>query len=134
MNNREIKIMTNNHKKTKRNYLERMVNSKVKCMKESKKYEKNYWDGPRKFGYGGYKYIQGRWTSVAKKLIRKFNLKNSSQILDVGCGKAFILYEIKKILPNIKIIGFDISKHAIKNAPRKIKKNLFIYKAQKKIP
>jgi len=132
MTSKEINLMTHNHEKTKRNYLERMNNSKVKCMIEAKKYEKNYWDGPRKFGYGGYTYIAGRWTNVAKKLIRKFNLKNTSKILDVGCGKAFILYEIKKILPSIDIVGFDISKHGIKNAPKEIKKNLFIQKAQNK--
>ena len=50
MNNKEIKLMTINHNKTKRNYLERMINSKVNCMIEAKKYEKNYWDGPRKYG------------------------------------------------------------------------------------
>ena len=59
--------MTTNHLKTKRNYLERMNNSKVKCMKEAKKYNKNYWDGHRKYGYGGYKYIQGRWTKLQLK-------------------------------------------------------------------
>ena len=116
----EIDFITSHHKKTKRNYLERMNNSKVKCMIEAKKYEKNYWDGPRKFGYGGYKYIAGRWTNVAKKLIKRFNLKNTSKILDVGCGKAFILYEIKKILPSIDIVGFDISNYGIRNAPREI--------------
>ena len=129
---KEINLMTYNHKKTKRNYLKRMNNSKVKCMIEAKKYEKNYWDGPRKFGYGGYKYIAGRWTNVAKKLIKRFNLKNTSKILDVGCGKAFILYEIKKILPSIDIVGFDISNYGIKNAPKEIRKNLFIQKAQNK--
>ena len=53
------------------------MNSKVKCMNEAKKYEYNYWDGSRKFGYGGYKYIEGRWTNVAKKLIKIFKLKKS---------------------------------------------------------
>jgi|TARA_B110000114_G_C15069057_1_gene388800 ubiquinone/menaquinone biosynthesis C-methylase UbiE len=134
MKNKEIKLMTKNHNKTKRNYLKRMVNFKVACMIEAKKYEKNYWDGPRKFGYGGYKYIPGRFVSVAKKLIKKFNLKNASSILDVGCGKGFILYEIKKILPNINIVGFDISKHAIKDAPAEIKNDLFIHKAQIRYP
>tara|TARA_B100000035_G_C20944982_1_gene529279 strand:- start:345 stop:1013 length:669 start_codon:yes stop_codon:yes gene_type:complete len=130
MPSKEIILMTFNHQKTKRNYLERMNNSKVKCMIEAKKYEKNYWDGPRKFGYGGYKYIEGRWKNVAKKLIKKFNLKSKSKILDVGCGKAFILYEIKKLLPSIDIVGFDISKHGIKNAPKEIRKNLIIQEAQ----
>ena len=131
---KEFNLMTNNHQKTKRNYISRMINSKAKCMVEAKKYGKNYWDGPRKFGYGGYKYIKGRWTKVAKKIIKKFKLNNKSKILDVGCGKAFILYEIKKILPNIKVVGFDISRHGIKNAPRDIRKNLFIHKAQTKYP
>ncbi len=131
---KKINLMTSNHLKTKRNYLNRMTNSKVSCMAEAKKYGKNYWDGPRKYGYGGYKYIPGRWTHVAKKLIKKFNLKNDSKILDVGCGKAFILYEIKKILPKIQITGFDISSHAIKNAPKEIRKYLFKHKAQDKYP
>ena len=68
---KEIKLITKIHKSTKRNYLERMNNNKVACMKIAKKYNFNYWDGNRKYGYGGYKYIPGRWTSVAKKLIKK---------------------------------------------------------------
>ena len=126
--------MTLNHKKTNRNYIERMMSSKVNCMIEAKKYEKNYWDGPRKYGYGGYRFIEGRWTNVAKKIIKKFKLNNNSKILDVGCGKAFILYEIKKILPDITVVGFDISKYGIKNAPIEIRKYLFIHKAQSKYP
>ena len=103
-------------------------------MREAKKYERNYWDGPRKYGYGGYKYIPGRWTKVANKIINKFNLTNKSNILDIGCGKAFLLYEIKKILPQIRIAGFDISKHAIKSAPAEIKKFLFTHDTKKKYP
>ena len=57
------------HKASKRNYIERMVNKKVLCMGEAKKYIKNYWDGPRKYGYGGYT-IPGRWTKMAKQLIK----------------------------------------------------------------
>lgn len=134
MVNKEIKLVTNLHLKTKRKYLERMMDNKIKCMIEAKKYEKNYWDGDRKFGYGGYKYIPGRWESVAKKLINKFKLNSSSKILDVGCGKAFLLYEIKKIIPNIKIIGFDVSKYAIKSAPKILKKNIFFHRAEEKYP
>ena len=134
MRKKEVFFMNENHKKTKRNYIERMINSKIKCMREAKKYERNYWDGPRKYGYGGYKYIPGRWTKVANKIINKFNLTNKSNILDIGCGKAFLLYEIKKILPEIRIAGFDISKHAIKSAPAEIKKFLFTHDTKKKYP
>ena len=80
------------HSSTKRNYLSRMVDNKVFCMKEAKKYGKNYWDGKRRFGYGGYRYIPGRWKNVAKKLIKTYKLKAGSKILDVGCGKGFLLH------------------------------------------
>ena len=121
------------HKASKRNYIERMVNKKVLCMGEAKKYSKNYWDGPRKYGYGGYKFIPGRWTKMAKQLIKTYNLNNKSKILDVGSGKGFLLYEIKKILPNIEIVGFDKSKYAIKNTHKDIKKISFITKQKKNI-
>ena len=78
---KEVKIISSLHTKTKRNYIERMINQKSKCMKISKKYGFDYWDGKREFGYGGYKYIPGRWNGVAKKLIKLFKLNNKSKIL-----------------------------------------------------
>ena len=95
---KKLSFLQSNHNKTKRNYLERMQNKKVHCMKVAKYYEKDYWDGDRKFGYGGYKYIEGRWKKTAQDLITTYNLKNNSKILDIGCGKGFLLFEIKKIL------------------------------------
>ena len=121
---REIKIITSLHTQTKRNYLERMVNQKAKCMNISKKYDLNYWDGNRKYGYGGYKYIPGRWEKAAQKLIKIYKLNNKSNILDVGCGKGFLLYEIKKILPKIKITGIDISSYGLKYSKKEIRKFL----------
>ena len=122
------------HNSTKRDYISRMVDNKVYCMKISKKYDKEYWDGKRRFGYGGYKYIPDRWTNVAKSLIKNYKLNNNSSILDVGCGKAFLLYEIKKLLPKIKICGFDISKYGLNSSKKEIKKFLFVHKAQNKYP
>lgn len=118
-------FITHLHLKSKRNYKKRMFQNKVYCMGIAKQYGKEYWDGNRKYGYGGYKYIKDRWKSVAIKLIKSYNLKNSSKILDIGCGKGYLLFEIKKILPNIEIVGFDISSYAIKNSKKEIKKFLF---------
>ena len=53
---KKIKLITQNHKKTKRHYISRMLDDKIECMKVAKAYSRNYWDGPRKYGYGGYKY------------------------------------------------------------------------------
>ncbi len=120
----EKKIFTPFHKKTKRNYLGRMTDNKIHCMEKARKFEKDYWDGPRRYGYGGYKYIEGLATPIAKKIIKNYKLNNKSKILDVGCGKGFLLYEIKKLLPNIKIKGFDVSKYGLKNSKKEIKKYL----------
>ena len=128
------KIITSLHTSTKRNYLSRMNDNKVKCMKKANKFDYNYWDGNRKYGYGGYKYIPGRWSKVAKKIIRNYKLNSKSKILDVGCGKGFLLKEIKNILPDIKIVGFDISKYAIKNSHPDIKKFLFKHDVRKRFP
>lgn len=120
------------HKKSKRNYIERMVNEKIKCMKIAKKFGKDYWDGDRKYGYGGYKYIKDYHLFLAKKLVADYKLNSNSKILDIGCGKGYLVYELTKLLNNKNIFGCDISKYAIKNAKKEIKKNIFYHNAKNK--
>jgi len=130
---RLLEIVTPLHQQTKRDFLGRMLDEKVSCMSKAKEYEFDFWDGNRRFGYGGYKY-DGRWGSVAQKLIDIYGLNNSSKILDVGCGKAHLLYEIKRLLPKAECVGIDMSKHAIATAPDEIKASLLRYKAQDPYP
>ena len=101
-------IVTPLHKKTARDYVARMVGDKIHCMEVAKQYGYDYWDGDRKYGYGGYRY-DGRWEVVARDLIEAYGLRDGAKILDVGCGKTFLLYELKKLLPNAEIAGFDSS-------------------------
>lgn len=129
---KELKLFTSIHQATKRNYLKRMNDNKPFYMGLAKKYSKSYWDGSRKSGYGGYKYIENYWVPIAKKLIKKYKLSNRSSLLDVGCGKGFLLFEIKKLLPGIKIEGLDISSYAIKKSPKTIQKYLKTGNAGKK--
>lgn len=128
-----LNIITSLHKKTSRNYIERMTDDKISCMKIAREYAKEYWDGARRYGYGGYKY-DGRWEIVAKKLIDTYNLKRNSSILDVGCGKGFLLHEFKKLLPAARISGFDISGYAIENAKKKVRSYIFEHKAEEPYP
>ena len=130
----KIKILTKLHKSTSRNYSRRMSLDKPKAMTIAKKYNRSYWDGKRKYGYGGYKYINGYWKPVALKLIKKYKLSNSSKIIDIGCGKGYLLFELKKLLPKIKITGIDISSYAISNCPKEIRKHLMVLEAQNKYP
>jgi len=129
-----VNYVTSLHQSTNREYIKRMVDDKVDCMRKAKEYELDYWDGSRRYGYGGYKYIPGRWKPVAELLIKHYNLTNDSSVLDVGCGKAFLLYEMKLLLPNLKVSGFDISKHGIEQGKEKINKGLFVHQAQKPYP
>jgi len=124
-----MSIMERLHKKTSRDYLARMKEDKVACMKIAKNYEKDYWDGDRRYGYGGYNY-DGRWEIIAKEFIAHYKLPENAKILDVGCGKGYLLYEFQKLLPNCKIVGFDISRHALENGKEEIKHHLIIKKAQ----
>ena len=123
------------HNRTARNYVQRVVDhDKAKCAEVAKKWGYDYWDGNRRYGYGGYKYIPGRWRDVAKKIIKTYKLKANSKILDVGCGKGYLLREIKILEPKIKVYGFDTSNYALKFIEKKNKKNFFIHKAQDKFP
>ena len=130
---RLMNIVTPLHKRTARKYIDRMVDDKVHCMLKAKEYEQDYWDGDRRYGYGGYRY-DGRWKVVAEQLIDIYGLKDGARILDVGCGKAFLLYELKQLLPNAEIVGFDVSQHGLADAPEPIRANLFRYRAQDAYP
>ncbi|HIF35964.1 MAG TPA: SAM-dependent methyltransferase, partial [Candidatus Thioglobus sp.] len=98
-----LNIVTSLHQSTKRDYLARMIDDKVHCMNIAKQYGEDYWDGDRRYGYGGYKYIPGRWKPVAEELIKIYNLKSDSKVLDMGCGKGYLLYEMTLLLPGLKI-------------------------------
>ena len=128
-----LNIVTPLHKKTRRAYVERMMDDKVHCMLKAKEYDFDYWDGDRRYGYGGYHY-DGRWKIVAEKLIDIYGLKPGAKILDVGCGKAYLLYELKQLLPEPEIHGFDISRYGINDAPKAIRDFLFQYRAQDPFP
>ena len=130
----ELNLVTGLHQSTKRDYLGRMNDSKVEAMKKAKQYGFDYWDGDRRFGYGGYKYMQGRWAKVAQQLIDLYGLRAGSKILDVGCGKGFLLYEIQLLQPGVEIHGFDISQYGLENTHPDLKAKLFIHRAQETFP
>ena len=119
------------HKKTTRNYLERVCDhDKAHCAEIAKQYGEDYWDGDRRYGYGGY-YYDGRWEIVARDMIDHYGLKAGNSILDVGCGKGFLLYEFKKLLPELHVQGVDISRYGLENAKTEIKDLLSFASAQK---
>lgn len=125
-----IDFISELHKATPRNYVERVTKyDKADCAVVAKKYDFDYWDGERQYGYGGYKY-DGRWRSVAEKMAAHYDLQPGHKILDVGCGMAHLLYEFTQFVPGVQVTGLDISEYAIKHAKEEIRSNLMLGKAQ----
>lgn len=118
------------HLRTARDYQGRMMDDKVHCMEVARQYEKEYWDGDRRYGYGGYQYIPDRWKPVAEALIATYSLDNSSSVLDVGCGKGFLLYEIQKLIPGSTLMGLDVSNHGINEARERFGRQILLHRAE----
>jgi ubiquinone/menaquinone biosynthesis C-methylase UbiE len=128
-----LNIVNPLHRRTKRDYLARMVDNKLEAVAIAKQYGAEYWDGDRRYGYGGYKY-DGRWKVVAEQLIKIYKLERDAKILDVGCGKAHLLFELKQLLPEADVTGFDISAYGVANAKEEVRDRLFVHRAQDAYP
>lgn len=104
------------HTATKRDYLQRVVeHDKAACAEVACRFGRDYWDGDRRYGFGGYRY-DGRWRGVAEAMVAHYGLKPGARILDIGCGKGFLLYEFAQVLPGARVAGLDISGYAIAHA------------------
>ena len=109
------------HNAAKRDYVARVTESdKAQCATISKQFGFEYFDGDRKYGYGGFRY-DGRWLPVAQAMIKHYGLPGDARILDVGCAKGFLVHDFMKLLPGADAIGLDISEYAIANAMPEVK-------------
>lgn len=116
--------------RTVRDYNQRMEEKTPEIIRLAKKFGKDFFDGDRKCGYGGYKY-DGRWKSVVKRMKDYYGLSDNAAILDIGCGKGFMLYDFKELMPESTIAGIDVSDYAISNAMASVKPYLKIASAEK---
>ena len=120
----ELDFLTHLHTNTARDYVQRVVeHDKAHCAEVAKLWGQDYWDGDRKYGFGGYTY-DGRWRPVAEKIASHYGLEAGHRVLDVGCGKAFLLYELTQAVPGLIVAGIDVSQYGIDNAKEDVKANL----------
>ena len=122
-----IDLLSAVHKSTKRDYLARVNDPdypKAKAAALAKQWGFDYWDGDRKICYGGYRYMEGRWEKVARAMVEHYGIKPGDKILDVGCGKGFLLYDFTKVVPGLELHGIDISRYAIENSKEEIRDRL----------
>src|SRR3990170_6721836 len=115
------------HKTTQRDYLARVTDPeypKAKAAEMAKTWGYHYWDGDRRLGFGGYSYIEGRWEKVARLMAQHYDIRPGDKVLDVGCGKGFLLYDFTKVIPGVEVYGIDVSEYAIEHAKPEIKRRL----------
>jgi len=109
------------HQSTKRDYVARVVEfDKAECGPVAKQYGADYWDGERQYGYGGYSY-DGRWRPIADEMAKYYGVKPGDKVLDIGCGKGYLLYEFTQSVPDLEVAGLDISQYAIDNSKEEVK-------------
>lgn len=98
--------------KTKRNIQKRLEAKDPEVINISRQYGEMYFDGPRDYGYGGYRY-DGRWVPVAKDIVKYYNLQPGDKVLDIGCAKGFLVKDL--LACGIDAYGIDISEYALKH-------------------
>ena len=87
----------------------------------ARKFGKEFFDGDRKHGYGGFNYMPRFWQPVIPTFQDFYNLSEKSTVLDVGCAKGFMLHDFKEIIPGITVTGVDVSEYAIDNAKESVR-------------
>ena len=111
-----VDLISDIHQSSHRDYLARVLaGNKAEFATVAKKFDVEYWDGSRNTGYGGYRY-DGRWCALARRLASRYTLEPGQRVLDIGCGKGFLLYDIMNAVPGIEVLGIDISRYALKHA------------------
>ncbi len=116
----EIDLLIN-YPKTKRDVKERGATKTEADRAIARKFGKDFFDGDRRHGYGGFGYMERFWTPVVPTFQNQYNLTGESSVLDVGAAKGFMLYDFRRLIPNITVAGCDISDYAIKNAKEEVK-------------
>ena len=99
--------------KSKRNVQGRLENKEAN-RELAMKFGKEYFDGTREQGYGGFRY-DARWVPIAEDIIRHYDLKPGDRVLDIGCAKGFLVKDLMQVCQGLEVFGIDISSYAVKN-------------------
>lgn len=97
----------------------------------ARRFGQEFFDGDRKYGYGGFNYFPRFWQPVVPAFKERYNLTSASRVLDVGCAKGFMLYDFMQLIPGIKVAGIDISEYAIAHAKEEVKDYVQVADARK---
>jgi SAM-dependent methyltransferase len=116
----EIDLMRN-YPRTKRDTKQRGAEKTNKDRELARKFEKDFFDGDRRNGYGGFHYNSRFWQPVVPDFQDFYKLDGESKVLDIGCAKGFMMHDFSEIIPGIEVQGIDISNYAIENCMTSVK-------------
>jgi SAM-dependent methyltransferase len=125
---KEIDLLIN-YPKAKRNVEERGASKSDEDRALARKFGKDFFDGDRKNGYGGFNYMPKFWQPVIPTFQEYWNLDSNSSLLDVGCAKGFMLYDLSLLIPGITLAGIDVSQYAIENSVNEVRPLLSVANA-----
>jgi len=109
----EVNLMRR-YPKARRNIEKRTSAQGAQNIEIARQYGREYFDGSRDTGYGGYRY-DGRWVAIAEDMVNYWGLKPGDRVLDVGCAKGFLVKDLMKVCPGLEVFGLDISEYALLN-------------------
>lgn len=111
----EIDLLKN-YPRAKRDLSKRAADKTEADRQIARKFGKDFFDGDRRHGYGGFNYNSKFWTPVVPDFQKYFDLTSNDKILDVGCAKGFMLHDFSRLIPGISVSGVDVSDYAIENS------------------
>jgi ubiquinone/menaquinone biosynthesis C-methylase UbiE len=127
---REVDLLVN-YPKTKRNVEDRGLEKTEEDRRVARRFGREFFDGDRRHGYGGFSYSPRFWQPVVPTMQSHFGLKAGSSLLDVGCGKGFMLHDLATLIPGITVKGVDVSAYAVENAIEDMKPHVQVANAVK---
>ena len=125
----EINLLRN-YPQAKRNVKERGATKTEEDRAIARKFGKEFFDGERKTGYGGFTYSTRFWQPVIPTFQEYYDLSAESSVLDVGCAKGFMLHDFRELIPNISVKGVDIASYAVENCIESMKDHLLVADAR----
>jgi SAM-dependent methyltransferase len=124
----EIDLLVN-YPRTKRNVEDRGTTKTEEDRAVARRFGKEFFDGDRRHGYGGFSYQPRFWQPVIPTFKQHFRITSQSAVLDVGCAKGFMLHDLAALVPGVTVKGIDVSDYAISNALDDVKPHLQVANA-----
>jgi SAM-dependent methyltransferase len=111
----EVDLLAN-YPRAKRNLDARSQEKTAEDRYVARLFGKEFFDGDRRVGYGGFTYDPRFWQPVVPTFQKHYGLTGESSLLDVGCAKGFMLKDFTEAIPGMTVAGIDVSDYAIANA------------------